>query len=196
MSPEAQRRTCAITLKSADRLFRAFSPARWDYAIANAEKAYRADVMTLSECNKTYGDDTGKTWMRIQVKALLVASSSKDADLIHSVNVFADTFAEDACVRNMKMSELLLFFARYKTGRYDNSFAFFDVRRIGYAFYHEFLKERQQELSAIEYHDSQKRIADMMEEAKKTSVTREEYLQIKERAKAGEADALSLLRRV
>lgn len=175
-------------------MFCAFSPAKWDYAIANAEKAYLADSMTLNEWNKECGEDTGKTWMRIQVKALLASSSSKDADLINSVNVFADTFAECPIVKNLKLSELLLFFARYKTGRYDSSYSYFDTRRIGNAFYKEFMKERMQELSAIEYRENQKRIAEMMEEAKKTSVTREEYLQIKERAKAGDADALSLLK--
>ncbi len=43
----------------------------------------------------------------------------------------------------------MLFFARYKAGKYDNSFASFDARRIGNAFFKEFRSERNYELDAI-----------------------------------------------
>ena len=44
----------------------------------------------------------------------------------------------------------MLFFSRYKSGRYDNSFSQFDARRIGNAFFKEFIPERQKEIDRCE----------------------------------------------
>lgn len=44
----------------------------------------------------------------------------------------------------------MLFFSRYKSGRYDNSFSQFDARRIGNAFFKEFIPERAREISKCE----------------------------------------------
>lgn len=52
----------------------------------------------------------------------------------------------------------MLFFARYKAGKYDASYASFDAKRIGNAFFHEFLKERSWELEKINKEKAQKEI--------------------------------------
>ena len=63
-------------------------------------------------------------------------------------------FAQE--VRQYKLSELMLFFARYKAGRYDNSYSSFDTKRIGNAFFKEFLPQRNAELDmAIRKHEQE-----------------------------------------
>lgn len=100
------------------------------------------------EYDSAYGHGEAANWIDIQVSALFGASSKADKTLADSIGIFANTFAAE--VRTYKLSELMLFFARYKAGVYDNSYATFDTRRIGNAFFKEFLPQRAQELAAIE----------------------------------------------
>ena len=100
------------------------------------------------EYDSAYGHGEAANWIDIQVSALFGASSKADKALADSIGIFANTFAAE--VRTYKLSELMLFFARYKAGVYDNSYATFDTRRIGNAFFKEFLPQRAQELAAIE----------------------------------------------
>ena len=64
--------------------------------------------------------------------ALFGSSSCKDEGVAQGIGIFAQTFASS--VQIYKLSELMLLFSRYKSGRYDNSFPQFDARRIGNAF--------------------------------------------------------------
>lgn len=84
-------------------------------------------------------------------------------------------------------------FARYKAGKYDNSFASFDARRIGNAFFKEFNSERNYELDAI----NRKRVQDEIENRKfippegYSSLTL--YNELKRRAESGDEEAVKIL---
>lgn len=133
--------------KSRGEVEQAYSPALWSYAARYPEKAYMAECPTLAQYDKAYGQGSSGDWIYIQVLALFGSSSSRDASLAGTIRFFADSFAHEAS--RFKLSELMLFFARYKAGRYDNSYQTFDTRRIGSAFFHEFLPQRNMELEAI-----------------------------------------------
>lgn len=127
---------------------RAYNPVHWGYTANNPQKAYQSACPTLMEYDSVYGHGEAANWIDIQVSALFGASSKADKTLADSIGIFANTFAAE--VRTYKLSELMLFFARYKAGVYDNSYATFDTRRIGNAFFKEFLPQRAAELAAIE----------------------------------------------
>lgn len=125
---------------------RAYNPVHWGYAASNPYKAYTAICPTLGEMDVIYGNGEAANWIDMQVSALFGASSKTDKALADSIGLFSDTFAAE--VRTYKLSELMLFFARYKAGVYDNSYATFDTRRIGSAFFKEFLPQRNMEMDA------------------------------------------------
>lgn len=100
-----------------------------------------------------YGEGSASDWIYIQITALFGASSSRDKELVNSISIFADTFSAE--VRQYKLSELMLFFGRYKSGKYDNSFQSFDTKRIGNAFFKEFLPQREYELGMYYQRKSQ-----------------------------------------
>ena len=127
---------------------RAYNPAYWGYTANNPERAYTALCPLLGDMDAIYGPGTSANWIDIQVSALFGASSKADRALADSIGIFADTFAAE--VRVYKLSELMLFFARYKSGMYDNSYATFDTCRIGNAFFKEFVPQRTQELAKLE----------------------------------------------
>jgi nitrite reductase/ring-hydroxylating ferredoxin subunit len=82
--------------------------------------------------------------------ALYGSSSNQSKGVADGIPLFSASFAAEA--GRYKLSELMLFFARYKAGRYDKSFSTFDCRRIGNSFFREFLPDRTDELYRIETH--------------------------------------------
>lgn len=134
---------------SFDRLQRNYSPDHWPLMIANPARAYRWDCPLLSRLDALYGRGAAAQWADQQVTALFLASGSRDGSLAAaSIGTFAPSFAGAA--GGCKLSELMLFFARYKAGAYDRSYAAFDPRRIGLAFHYEFLPDRRRERAALE----------------------------------------------
>lgn len=125
---------------------RAYNPQHWEYALTNPTKAYMASCPTLAKYDAIYGKGASSDWIYIQVLALYGSSSSRDKALVDGIGLFSATFAQEA--RTYKLSELMLFFARYKAGRYDNSYSSFDTKRIGNAFFKEFLPQRNAEMDA------------------------------------------------
>lgn len=135
-------------LKSPSDVDRIYSPAHWEYAVRNPGRAYMADCPTVADIAASFGAGYSEMWVRAQVLALYGTSPNRDKAAADGIKVFAGCFA--AQVKPYKLSELMLFFARYKAGMYDESYATFDTRRIGNAFFHRFLPQRAREIDAIE----------------------------------------------
>lgn len=140
--------------KSRSDIERLFSPVHWGYTLQNAGKAYMADCPTLMQYDALYGIGSSCYWIELQVFGLYGASSSRESGIADGIRIFSQSFAQE--VRQYKLSELMLFFARYKAGRYDNSYSSFDTKRIGNAFFKEFLPQRNAELDmAIRKHEQE-----------------------------------------
>lgn len=129
-----QQREQGLLMKYPNRsdVERAYAPNLWGYTLNNPERAYMAECPTLLIYDKLYGEGSSTIWIHIHVTALYGASPSKDKELVNSIAIFSETFSAE--VRLYKLSELMLFFGRYKAGRYDNSYQSFDTKRIGNAF--------------------------------------------------------------
>ena len=143
--------------KNRSEVERVFSPSHWGYVLQNPEKAYMADCPSLMQYDALYGNGSSELWIDMQVSCIFGASNSKEKGVADGIRLFCQSFAAEAKV--YKLSELMLFFARYKAGKYDNSFASFDARRIGNAFFKEFKTERECELDAM----NRKRVQDEIE---------------------------------
>jgi len=166
-----------------------FSPNNWGYAANYPERAYMAECPTLQNYDITYGESSSMKWVHMQVLALYGSSSNKDTGIADGIRIFAQAFASE--VKGYKLSELMLFFSRYKAGKYDSSYASFDARRIGNAFFKEFIPERNREIDIIE----RKRTAQRRNKSKKGCISYEQYLEIKQRAEKGDKEAIKLLQK-
>lgn len=131
-----------------------FSPVHWSYAINNIERAYLAECPTIFDYSEKFGIEYASMWIRSQVMALYGSSSNREKGVADGIKLFCDSFT--AQVKGFKLSEMMIFFARYKAGKYDNSFSSFDARRIGNAFFNEFIPERNYELDRIYRQQEQK----------------------------------------
>ena len=155
--------------------------------MGNVEKAYTSETPCLAHIEQMHGSDTMVHWIKGQILALFGSSSSDDKGMADGLSLFAQSFAMQ--VRGFKLTELMLFFARYKSGKYDNSYIKFDARRIGNAFFKEFLPERNMELNRI----NSKKIQDEIEQRRYTPPegysSLSWYNELKERAENGDEEA-------
>ena len=94
-----------------------------------------ADCPTLLQLDALYGEGTSAYWVDTQVSALFGSSSSREKGVVDGIGIFCQSFSSQI--------------SGFKTGRYDNSYGAFDSRRIGNAFFKEFVAERNKELDLI-----------------------------------------------
>lgn len=168
-----------------------FNPMKWEYVMGNVEKAYTSETPCLIHIEQMHGADSMVHWIKGQILALFGSSTSDDKGIADGIFLFAQSFAMQ--VKVFKLTELMLFFARYKSGKYDNSFTKFDARRIGNAFFKEFIPERNIELDRI----NSKRIQQEIEERRFTPpegyTSLSWYQEIKKRAENGDGEAKRMI---
>ena len=150
-----------------------------------------ASCPTLAAYDRLYGEGCAEDWVCMQITVLFAASSSREKGLVDGIRLFASAFAGE--VRQYKLSELMLFFARYKAGKYDNSYASFDAKRIGNAFFKEFLKERVYEIDKCERAKVQQEIEQRRFTPPEGYTSYTWYQELKRRAQAGDTEAAAIL---
>lgn len=159
--------------------------------MGNPDRAYLADCPTLLHYDKTYGEGVGASWIYGQVLALFGASSCKDEGMAKGIWLFAESFANEA--KGYKLSELMLFFARYHAGKYDGSYTSFDTKRIGNCFFNHFVKERNFELEKIHRDECQKEMEERRFTPPESYTSWSWYQELKKRAELGDIRAKEAL---
>ena len=132
-----------------EAVMRNYSPANWGVVAQSARRAYLWVCPTVGALAPLFGPRCPVMWLDEQVTHLFLTSQSRDASAAAAqIETFVSSFV--GTVAEFKLTEVMLFLARYKAGVYGRSFAAFDVRNVGQTFHHEFVQQRRQELQAIE----------------------------------------------
>lgn len=169
-----------------------FGPQNIAYVMLHPEEAYLVEVPTIGAIEKEMGIDVAVLWIEAHVTYLYGASSNKEKGVADGISFFSKAFAAD--VRRFKLTELMLFFARYKSGRYCNSFSTFDTQKIGNAFFEEFIPERNWELDRIARAKAQQDIEKRRFVPPPGYTSLSWYKELKKRAASGDAEAIKILR--
>ena len=90
-----------------------------------------------------YGDGSSVLWAKTQLLTIDFASATKESADENALNEFSNLFVRQ--YHYIKLTEFILFVARFKLGRYGKFYGYFDTITIGEAF-RKFLKERSDEL--------------------------------------------------
>lgn len=141
----------AWTLKNPtfDILLRHYAPTHWGLMVSDARRAYTWICPTVGALAQLYGKPCPAMWMDEQVTHLFLTSQSRDASQAAAqVETFVDSFV--GVTARYKLTEVMLFLARYKAGVYGGATFAFDARLVGQTFHREFLPDRQRELALIE----------------------------------------------
>lgn len=127
----------------------AFGQSAWALALSNPLRACAAKVPQLYQLDRIYGNGSAAHWIQFQLVNLFVLADSKDKEKVDAIRSYAPLMA--ATMMNYKLSEIVLFFAGYATGRYGvNDWKDMDLRRIASAFHRDFLPVRLHYVDEIE----------------------------------------------
>ena len=124
----------------------AFSTSLQSVLLTDIEKAYSDKSPTISDLERMYGSGSATLWIKTQLMTLDFASGTKDGADMNVLQEFSALFA--AKYYHIKLTEFLLFMARFKLGQYGKFYSYFDVIAVGEAF-KRFLLERNEEIDIV-----------------------------------------------
>lgn len=146
----SNREVLLSTIKQRYPTFKAFSSAYstslQTIILSDMEKAYSEKSPTMSDLERMYGCDSSSLWVKTQLLTIDFASSTKESADIDALSEFSRLFV--AQYHYIKLTEFLLFIARFKLGKYGKFYGYFDTITVGEAF-RKFLRERSEEMDII-----------------------------------------------
>ena len=146
-----------------------FNPDLQMKVCKDTELCLFGDAPVLSELNMAYGEMTATMWLVPQLYNLSEYCGAKEKLQGKPLEECASVIATDFYY--LKVSELMLFFHRFKSGRYGRFYGSIDPLIITTSL-REFIKERN---NAIHEHEQILR-HEQEEEARKNAITYDEYV--------------------
>lgn len=169
LSPDLQRKIMLVRERFGDKkqFLTDFNPMAQIQAAKNPERAFFGTAPSLALLKHTYGENTPAMWVIPQLFDLCEFTGVKKMD-----EQQAEYLAEIISLEYgyLKVTELMVFFYRFKLGRYGRFYGSVDPMVILTAL-KEFLKERDQEIVRKEAEDREKELA----EHSKNAITPQEY---------------------
>lgn len=150
-----------------------YSPSCQMEICGDSSLCFFGSYPTLADLRRDYGTNAPLTWLVPQLTDLAVYSGSRDKLSKEQYKECAFVIATEYYY--LKVSELMLFFHRFKTGRYGRFYGSVDPLVITTSL-REFVRERG---IAYEQHEQEERERREKEESK-NAITYEEYLRRKE----------------
>ena len=138
----------------------------------NPEKAVMGDYPTLNDINAAYGKGFAVEWLISHVTNLSLYTNAKNMD-VNQIAEVSDVLAAE--YKHLKITELLLFFFWFKSGRYGRFYGSVDPMVITCA-----MKDFVEERNAIIDRCEQKRREAEAEKGKVGAVSYEEWKKEKE----------------
>ena len=160
-----------------EELGTAYSTALQPLLLSFPEKAYSEKSPAIGDLGRMYdAPEAPALWVEAQLMTLDFASQTKEGADSNALTEFSRLFA--AQYGGIKLTEFLLFVARFKLGRYGKFYGYFDTLTIGEAF-RKFLRERSDELDVLERKRNNQRMLDRYEQPVKRDYVFSDYIREK-----------------
>ena len=156
-----------------DHFMLTFNPDYQRMICGNSDVCFFGEHPTLAELNRAYGEETAFAWLIPQLTNLSEYCGCREKLQGKQLENCADVIAMEFYF--LKVSELMLFFHRFKTGRYGRFYGSVDPLIITTSL-REFIVERA---VAYEKHDQEERERRAAEHRRR-AITYDEYLRRKE----------------
>jgi hypothetical protein len=137
----------------------------------NVERAVTGDYPTLTDIGIAYGDRFPAQWLTAQIADATLFVGAKNLDKWQQSKL-AQLIATE--YHYFKVTELLVFFHRFKTGRYGHFYGAVDPHIVMCSL-REFVQERNDVIAGVEQRQREQREA----EERKHAISYEEYLKLK-----------------
>lgn len=174
-SPGCRQTTTRLLRKYGDRnsFLQKANPSVQTAFASRPDSCYFGDYPTLGELNAAYGKTMAAQWLVAQLTNLSEFSGARDVTVLQ-LEELSRVVAQE--YHWLKITELMLFFYRFKTGRYGRFYGSVDPLVVTTAL-REFLAERN---AAYARHEQLERERKEEEERKAhPPITREEWLRLK-----------------
>lgn len=186
---EEERASLIRKYSTFERLAARFNPDVQSRLINNMEVAYFSNAPSLATLAAVYGWDKAAFWLKVQILSVdRYNGTAKECDF-DSAGEAATLFARKYSA--LKLTEFMLFFARFKLGFYGKFYGAFDPIALGEAF-RRFLGHRAREIGEIERHRHHPGDAWFKPPEGYSSLTW--YRELKARAARGDKEAARMLR--
>ena len=174
-SPDLRQRTTLVlqTYGSREQFLEKLGPQAQIETSMHEELAFFSKkAPTMEEMNFIYGDNFPAIWLMEQILDLVVYSNSKGTLNDYQARFLAQAIANEH--PKLKASELLLFFYRFKAGRYGHFWGVVDPMRISTAL-EMFCEERAQVRAAKQFETDEQERARQEREHTLASVKPEDW---------------------
>ena len=160
--------SCERTKKNKEVFLTKMSPSYQTEICHDARLCIMGDYPTLAELNVAYGRRTAKTWLIIQLHDLSEYCGVKEKLTGKPLEECAYVIATDFFY--LKVSELMLFFHRFKSGKYGKFYGSVDPLVICRSL-RDFIGERN---NALDHYENEER-RQKLEDERKHAVSWQEY---------------------
>lgn len=159
--------------KTQHKLINAFNPNSQTFYLENVDKAYTDEsVPTLKVVDMTFGNGTASYWLVGQLGNLSEFCGCKDkltdSQIANLANIIASQY------KHLRMSELMLFFARFKGGHYGEFYGNVDPIKITSGL-RSFMNERNCALQRIHAQEGTAKAVQQFEESLRGKTALEAY---------------------
>ena len=139
----------------------------------SSERCFFGNAPTLKDINLVYGNGTSQFWLNAQLANVSEFSGTKDKITKSQIEQLSELITEEYFF--LKISEIMLFFRRFKLGKYGKFYGTVDPMVITTSL-NIFLRERGES-----YFDKENKVREdkQREEQKKNHITYEEYVRRK-----------------
>lgn len=173
-----RKRTCAVGLAKTKKAFLSQYHVDKSVAITNdVDACYFGDAPTLWTANLLYGRGASEEWLIYQLTDLSEFTGVSKKITAPQISQMAQLIVGD--YGYLKLTEVMLFLRRFKTGRYGMFFGNVDPIVIISALGRFVIEERNSTLAAHELEEAKKQRDAEIKDAR--NVSYDEYLRMKER---------------
>lgn len=124
----------------------AYSSSLSPILLDDLRKAYSDKSPTFCDIDAMYGTGSAAVWVETQITGLDFTSQTKESGDVKAIEEFSRLFVRH--YNWVKITEFLLFIARYKLGVYGKFYGCFDVISVGDGF-KKYLKDRNHEYGQV-----------------------------------------------
>ena len=136
------------TFRNAEDFIERYNPDRQSYYLSRQYEAYTGSAPSFYILDQAFGKNTSKSWVLAQLFNLSEFCGCKDKLDTSQLKQTADIIVS-GYYKNLKVSELSLFFAKVKQGIYGRFYGSVDPMQITSSLY-EFVKNRGNEIVKYE----------------------------------------------
>ena len=158
---------------SAENIIKTFKPSKQYLCERNKRLTYMGASPTLSDMQLAFGIGKAEAWLMEQIQDLYVYESVNYQEKATVLQIEQTAGIIASSFYFLKLTELMLFFFRFKAGRYGKPYGNLNGREICNAL-NKFTKERIEDISRFEKEEEAKRINQPND-----GWTYDEYLEVK-----------------